>query len=210
MDANIPKTSLPFYARVSTNPVKRVKFFQEINVGRRTLSEDEEKRLLANATPYIQDVVILAVNTGLRIGEILTLTWKMVDLENDLLNVFAPKTQKNSTDSFDQRVASSFGVLGDGQEKRVRFLQPRKWKTVCGSRCRCREGVQKSQHLWGNVAYLASYVCLSAGESRRGYSDSATVARTFDSDRYDALYPHKSRLENATLSRNSKILVTVW
>lgn len=57
---------------LGSNPVKRVKFFQEVNVGRRTLSEDEEKRLLANATPYIHDVVILAINTGLRIGEILT------------------------------------------------------------------------------------------------------------------------------------------
>ena len=67
---------------------------QEINTGFRTLSGDEEKKLLLNATPYIQDIVIFALNMGLRIGEILSLTWKSGDLENDLLSVFAHKTGK--------------------------------------------------------------------------------------------------------------------
>jgi integrase len=34
------------------------------------------------------------LNTGLRIGEILALTWDQVDLEKNLLNVFAHKTHK--------------------------------------------------------------------------------------------------------------------
>lgn len=72
--------------------LRKVKFFQEMNLGFRTLSLEEEKKLLANATPYIHDVVDFAVNTGLRIGEILILTWDRVDLENNLLNVFANKT----------------------------------------------------------------------------------------------------------------------
>jgi integrase len=77
---------------LGSNPVRKVKFFQEMNLGFRTLSLEEGKKLLANATPYIHDVVDFAVNTGLRIGEILILTWDRVDLENNLLNVFANKT----------------------------------------------------------------------------------------------------------------------
>ena len=80
---------------LGSNPVKKVKFFQEITQGNRVLSLEEEKKLLSFATPYIQDIVVFALNTGLRIGEILSLTWKGVDLENDLLTVFAQKTQKN-------------------------------------------------------------------------------------------------------------------
>jgi len=80
---------------LGSNPVKRVKFFQEINKGNRVLSAEEESRLLSFATPYIQDIVIFALNTGLRIGEVLALTWKSVDLENNLLTIFAQKTQKN-------------------------------------------------------------------------------------------------------------------
>ena len=56
-----------------SNPVRKVKFFQEMNLGFRTLTSEEERKLIANATPYIHDVVSFAVNTGLRIGETLTL-----------------------------------------------------------------------------------------------------------------------------------------
>jgi integrase len=80
---------------LGSNPVKKVKFFQEINQGNRVLSAEEENKLLSFATPYIQDIVIFALHTGLRIGEILSLTWKGVDLEKNLLTVFAQKTQKN-------------------------------------------------------------------------------------------------------------------
>jgi len=79
---------------IGSNPVRKVKFFQEINLGFRTLTRGEEQRFLANATPYIQDIAVFALNTGLRIGEILSLTWESVDLENNLLSVFAHKTHK--------------------------------------------------------------------------------------------------------------------
>jgi integrase len=82
---------------VGSNPVRKVKFFQEINTGFRTLTKEEEKEFLKNATPYIQDIAIFALNTGLRIGEILSLTWESVDLENNLLSVFAHKTNKIRT-----------------------------------------------------------------------------------------------------------------
>jgi integrase len=79
---------------LGTNPVRKVKFFQEINLGFRILTGEEERKLLDNATPYIQDIAVFALNTGLRIGEILVLTWEQVELEKNLLNVFAHKTHK--------------------------------------------------------------------------------------------------------------------
>jgi len=79
---------------LGSNPVRKVKFFQEINTGFRVLSKEEEKQFLASATPYIQDIAVFALNTGLRIGEIRSLKWESVDLENKLLTVFAEKTHK--------------------------------------------------------------------------------------------------------------------
>ena len=76
------------------NPVRKVKFFQELNTGKRILTEEEEERLIQNAAPYLQDIICFALYTGLRIGEIFTLRWFNVDWEKGLLNVFAPKTQK--------------------------------------------------------------------------------------------------------------------
>jgi integrase len=79
---------------LDTNPVRKVKFFQEMNLGFRILTREEEGKLLDNATPYIQDIAVFALNTGLRIGEILALTWEQVEVEKNVLNVFAHKTHK--------------------------------------------------------------------------------------------------------------------
>jgi integrase len=76
------------------NPVRKVKFFRELNTGARVLSAEEEERLLRNAAPYLQDLIRFDLNTGLRSGEIFILNWSNVDFEKNILNVFAPKTQK--------------------------------------------------------------------------------------------------------------------
>ena len=102
---------------LGSNPVRKVKFFQEINLGFRILTVEEEGKLLDNATPYIQDIVVLALNTGLRIGEILSLTWERVDLEKKLLSVFADKTHKTRTVPINAEVASGTGVLGSRQKE---------------------------------------------------------------------------------------------
>jgi excisionase family DNA binding protein len=80
-----------------SNPVCKVKFFRELNIGTRVVSPEEEERLIRNAAPFIQDLMLFALNTGLRVGEIFTLRWSHVDLEKNLLNVFAPKTGKTRT-----------------------------------------------------------------------------------------------------------------
>jgi integrase len=79
---------------LAANPVRKVKFFREFNIGLRVLSPEEEKNLLKNASPYLQDLVRFAVNTGLRIGEIFSLRWSNVDLKKGILTVFASKTEK--------------------------------------------------------------------------------------------------------------------
>jgi integrase len=76
------------------NPVHKVKFFKEFNTGTLVLSPQEEESLLRNAAPYILDLIRFALNTGLRTGEIFILRWSNVDFEKNILNVFAPKTQK--------------------------------------------------------------------------------------------------------------------
>jgi len=76
------------------NPVRKVRFFRELNTGTRVVSPEEEKKLLLNAAPYLQDMIRFDLNTGLRIGEVFTLRWSNVDFERSILNVFAPKTLK--------------------------------------------------------------------------------------------------------------------
>jgi integrase len=79
---------------IGSNPLRKVKYFQEVNTGFRVLNPDEQTRLLRNATPAIQDVILYALNTGSRIGEIFSLRWQDVDLDRGMINSFSHKTQK--------------------------------------------------------------------------------------------------------------------
>jgi len=76
------------------NPVRRVKYFQEFNIGTRVASSEQEEKLIQNAAPFLQDLIRFDLNTGLRVGELFSLRWFSVDLDAGILNVFAPKTQK--------------------------------------------------------------------------------------------------------------------
>jgi integrase len=74
-----------------------VKFFREFSIRSRILNSEEEEKLLQNATPYLQDIMRFALNTGLRIGEIYSLLWSNVDNEKFVLNICAQKTGKMRT-----------------------------------------------------------------------------------------------------------------
>lgn len=76
------------------NPVKDVRFLREDNSEVRSLSLDEESALLKCCSPYLQDLVVFAINTGLRFGDILSLRWKEVDLDSGMLRRVARKNRR--------------------------------------------------------------------------------------------------------------------
>lgn len=76
------------------NPVKGVKFLSENNEMLRVVSEEEETLLLHHCLPCLQDLVSLAINTGLRLGEILKLKWEEVDLENAAIRTIVKKNRR--------------------------------------------------------------------------------------------------------------------
>jgi len=51
------------------------------------LNESEYKLLLNNSSGNLHDMILLALNTGLRFGELIALTWKDVDFEKRLLTI---------------------------------------------------------------------------------------------------------------------------
>ena len=76
------------------NPVKRVKFLSENNLQFRSLTEEEESRLLQCCSPYLQDLVTFAIHTGMRLGDILKLKWEEVDIGRDAITFLVQKTQR--------------------------------------------------------------------------------------------------------------------
>jgi len=67
------------------NPVRKVKPFQESAGRTRFLTADEAGELVAKSSDHLRPVLITALHTGGRLGEILTLRWEDVDLERGVL-----------------------------------------------------------------------------------------------------------------------------
>lgn len=79
------------------NPVTRVSMEKENNKRDRWLSEDEESRLLTACAPWLHDLVTFALHTGMRMGEILELTWRGVDFTRRTVTVLRSKNGERRT-----------------------------------------------------------------------------------------------------------------
>lgn len=72
------------------NPCQKVKRYREDNERNRYLSDDEETRLLAvlnGPRAALRPLVMLAIHTGMRRGELLSLRWMNVDFGRGLIHV---------------------------------------------------------------------------------------------------------------------------
>src|SRR5205807_3794219 len=71
------------------NPVCKVRKLKEPRGRVRFLSEEERQRLLescqVSSNPYLHTIVVLALSTGARRGELLSLHWRDVDLKRGML-----------------------------------------------------------------------------------------------------------------------------
>lgn len=77
------------------NPVTKVKLYSEKdNLCERILTEQEEIRLYEASADYLRPIITVALNTGMRKGEILNLKWSQVDLKTKRLRVEKTKSQK--------------------------------------------------------------------------------------------------------------------
>ncbi len=78
----------------STNPVKDVPFLREGNQRLRYLEKEEIAKLVQSSRGIIRPLVIMAVNTGMRRGELFGLKWKDVDLSQNLIHLLETKSGK--------------------------------------------------------------------------------------------------------------------
>jgi len=78
---------------IQENPFKSVKKLREDNARTCCLDDNEEQRLLRNCPHYLAPIIITVLYTGMRINEVLTLTWKNVDLQNDVITIAASNTK---------------------------------------------------------------------------------------------------------------------
>lgn len=86
------------------NPVSRVSMEKENNKRDRWLTNEDEERLLESSPLWLQEIVVFALNTGMRLGEILSLTWEGVDLFRKTVTVFHSKNGERRTIPINQTV----------------------------------------------------------------------------------------------------------
>lgn len=82
--------------RVPINPVAEIKKPSPANARERRLTGDEQKRLLEGArksrSKFLEPAVQLAIETGMRRGELLALHWRQIDLEARKVHIPNTKT----------------------------------------------------------------------------------------------------------------------
>lgn len=109
------------WKKLKENPARGVKLFKGMTKRLRYLMPEEVQNLIANCPEYLKPIVTVAVNTGMRRGEILGLTWNQVDLEKGKISlmdtknseeriVFMNETVKVTLDSFERKDGFVFPV----------------------------------------------------------------------------------------------------
>ena len=74
------------------NPVKETKLFQERQYIMKILSKEEIEKLINASSGFLQVLIMVALNTGMRKGEILNLKWQDVDFNDDLIYIKQTKS----------------------------------------------------------------------------------------------------------------------
>jgi integrase len=82
---------------IAENPCREVAKLKEENQRNRYLAAEEEERLLAACIgdrAHLRPIIIVALNTGMRRGEILSLKWSQVDFQRNIIHLIRTKSGK--------------------------------------------------------------------------------------------------------------------
>lgn len=77
---------------ILSNPMAHTRMERERRTKRPVLSVREEQALIAVAPAHLQRIIVAAVDTGMRRGEVLKQRWEDIDFDNRLLYVSESKT----------------------------------------------------------------------------------------------------------------------
>ncbi|MFC1808380.1 tyrosine-type recombinase/integrase, partial [Candidatus Omnitrophota bacterium] len=85
------------WGKLSSNPITKVKLYKENNHRLRYLEKEEIEKLLRNCRGRLKPIAIVALNTGMRKGEIFSMKWKDVDFARSLINIYHTKNGEKRT-----------------------------------------------------------------------------------------------------------------
>jgi len=109
---------------LTENPVSKAGMLREDNVDPRFLSADEERRLYKSIdkfAPYLRPIVTIALQTGMRRGEILNLKW--TDIKDGYIQLLETKSGKSRNIPTSQTLLNALNSIPKVSE--YVFINPR-------------------------------------------------------------------------------------
>jgi integrase len=79
----------------STNPVRKVRLFPEKPNKLRVVSDEEFQKVYNNASDFLKPILVTAMNTGMRRGEIFNLKWQDVNFKEGYILVRESKNNES-------------------------------------------------------------------------------------------------------------------
>ncbi len=77
--------------KLKVNPAKSVQFLREPKGRTRFLEQEEIVKLLTNSNKKLRAILVVALNTGMRRGEIFGLKWHDIDFKRNNINLYDTK-----------------------------------------------------------------------------------------------------------------------
>jgi excisionase family DNA binding protein len=161
------------------NPVAKVKLFSERdNLKERVLTADEETKLLAHCAPHLRPIVVFALNTGMRRGEILGLRWDQVDPAGKSVLVKRTKSGRDRSIPLNEAAA---GV--------IKAQRTKSHGTYVFPSTKGREFMRTVDHSFGRACRLAGIVGLRFHDLRHTFA-TRLIRRGVDIITVQALLGH--------------------
>jgi site-specific recombinase XerD len=109
---------------IRENPVMKVSMEAENNARDRWLREGEEERLLGASPVWLRELIIFALNTGMRLSEILELKWREVDLSRKTVTVIRSKNGQKRTIPLNEKVSRLLLIKSISRSNEGEFVFP--------------------------------------------------------------------------------------
>lgn len=93
------------------NPLKTIKLFKESNCRTRYLTKEEIEKLLGNSSPKLRAIIIVALNTGMRKGEIQNLKWSDVNFADGYITLEHTKNGEKRFSPMNSAVREALGKI---------------------------------------------------------------------------------------------------
>jgi integrase len=93
-----------------------IKSIKEENERIEHLSKEQCQELIDVCSPHLKPIVLMALNTGARRGEILSLQWKQVDLKHKFIRLNKTKNGKPRTIPINETLRATLEAIPHGPE----------------------------------------------------------------------------------------------